>query len=530
MVTGRTARRNGRQSFVAQHGRGGLADLLPEQRVLEGAGGNVAVTRARKQVVVFCSFQPEDIDLNRTASVAIGHLRNYLLIARDGVESNAALLARKPGQIDRHRAEISAALSAAGLQVEEDKGLSDFRVDLVVAPAVDPSRPALVILLDGPRWSRGKRTQDRDVVPVEVLGTLMGWPDVMRIWLPDWTRDPRSVVARVLSRTMAAHTELVARMTPVESEGAVAGAGSAAPLSTDEPSVVDEPTWFAPTDDEVARPASSTAPAPSYSAPPVTPETAEVHDESPVPAPVEPMANVTPQGPTSPAASVTTRRERVEQPVAPLAPTPPTPPVPDPEGTHSAALDTKSITEFVPAHAHVVGSKAVLDALPDRTAAATVREQLLDVIEAEGPIEVGRLARIVARRYGFNSLRAARADVIIRLIPRTQLRKSPTLGDFAWPVGLDPETWAGFRFALEHGTRPLDEIAPEEIANAMLAVFHEFPDLEYVDDVLRRTAERFGIGRLGGNVRARLEAVYAKLPADEPSDAAPEVAGSDGDG
>jgi len=493
---------------------------------------NVAVTRARKQVVVFCSFQPEDIDLNRTGSVAIGHLRNYLLIARDGVGSNAALLARKPGEIDRHRAEISAALNAAGLHVEEDKVLSDFRVDLVVAPAVDPSRPALVILLDGPRWSRGKRTQDRDVVPVEVLGTLMGWPDVMRIWLPDWTRDPRSVVARVLSRTMAAHTELVARTTPVESEGAVAEAASVAPLGTDVPCVVDESKWFAPTDDELARPGSSTAPAPSYSAPPVvenvvtTPEAPEVHDE--VPAPVEPMGNVTPQGPTSPAVCVTSGREGVEQPVAPLAPTPPAPPVPNPEGTHSAALDTDSITEFAPAHAHVVGSKDVLDALPDRTAAANVREQLLDVIEAEGPIELGRLARIVARRYGLNSLRAARADDIIRLIPRTQLRKSRTLGDFAWPVGQDPETWAGFRFAVEHGTRTLDEIAPEEIANAMLAVFHEFPDLEYVDDVLRRTAEWFGIVRLGGNVRARLEAVYAKLPADESSDAAPEVAGSEG--
>lgn len=175
---------------------------------------NVAITRARRQVVVFCSFQPEDIDLSRSSAKAVSDLRSYLLMARDGVESNVALIARKPSEADRHRAQISAALRAAGLHVEEDKGLSDFRVDLVVAPPDEPSTPALVVLLDGPRWGRGARTQDRDVVPVEVLGNLMGWPDVMRIWLPDWMRDPESVVQRVYSRAMLASAALRNRTDP----------------------------------------------------------------------------------------------------------------------------------------------------------------------------------------------------------------------------------------------------------------------------------------------------------------------------
>ncbi|MEO6471862.1 MAG: DUF3320 domain-containing protein, partial [Aeromicrobium sp.] len=427
---------------------------------------NVAVTRARKQVVVFCSFQPEDIDLNRTASTAIAHLRNYLLIARDGVESNAALLARKPGETDRHRAEIAAALRAAGLHVEEDKGLSDFRVDLVVAPADDANRPALVILLDGPRWSRGKRTQDRDVVPVDVLSKLMGWPDVMRIWLPDWTRDPASVVARVLSRSLAAHAELVTRAVPVEADEQVADE------RPHEAPVVDEPPWFASTDEEVAPPASSVTPAPSHAVP-VPIETVVATEE-----PIEPM---TPDRPTPTGAFVASEGRETDQPAEPIPSLPPASSVPSPAHDHSADSDTDAITEYVAAHTNVVGSKGVLDALPDRTAAATVREQVIDVIEAEGPIETARLARIVARRFGLNAVRAARAEDIAKLIPRGQLRKSRTFGHFAWPVGLDPETWSGFRTADKEVTRTLEEIAAEEIANAMLAVLEEHPDLEYVD-------------------------------------------------
>jgi hypothetical protein len=159
----------------------------------------------------------------------------------------------------------------------------------------------------------------------------------------------------------------------------------------------------------------------------------------------------------------------------------------------------------------VVGAREVLDALPSRAAAATVREQLLDVIATEGPVELTRLVRIVGRRFGLNAVRAARADDIARLIPRGQLRNG-RLGLFAWPAGLDPLTWTGFRIVDPNGSRTLDEIAPEEIANAMQAVVAEYPGIGD-EDVLRGTAELFGIVRLGAKVRSRLQAVFKKLPA-----------------
>lgn len=45
---------------------------------------NVAVTRAKCELVVFSSFDPKEIDLNRTNSLGMHHLRAFLEAARDG--------------------------------------------------------------------------------------------------------------------------------------------------------------------------------------------------------------------------------------------------------------------------------------------------------------------------------------------------------------------------------------------------------------------------------------------------------------
>ena len=95
-----------------------------------------------------------------------------------------------------------------------------------------------------------------------------------------------------------------------------------------------------------------------------------------------------------------------------------------------------------------------------------MREQILEVIGSEGPVEVARLVRIIGRRFGLAVVRSARAEEIRRLIPADRLRKS-ALGEFAWPADLDMARWSGFRPADADHTRSLDEVAPEEIANAV---------------------------------------------------------------
>ncbi|MFZ4433317.1 MAG: DUF4011 domain-containing protein [Microthrixaceae bacterium] len=145
---------------------------------------NVAVTRARTEMVVFCSFDPEEMNLSSTSARGMHLLNAYLSAARSGAGRSPEMVGRVPTAPDRHRREIAEALRAAGLDVSEDVGLSAFRIDLAVRrPGSD--RWQVAILLDGPRWAGQPTPYDRDVLPSSVLH-MMGWPQVQRIWLPAW--------------------------------------------------------------------------------------------------------------------------------------------------------------------------------------------------------------------------------------------------------------------------------------------------------------------------------------------------------
>jgi hypothetical protein len=177
---------------------------------------NVAITRARRQVVVFSSFDPEQLRAEETSSVGITHLRAYLELAALGSDA----LPRRPraaGADDRHRDEVAAALRERGLVVRSDVGLSDFRVDLTVARPEAPDTPVLAVLLDGPAWARRETVGDRDGLPVEVLGELRGWPAVERVWLPTWSADRAEVVDRLVAAVDGAAPAAV-EPEPVEDE------------------------------------------------------------------------------------------------------------------------------------------------------------------------------------------------------------------------------------------------------------------------------------------------------------------------
>ncbi|MBJ7453276.1 MAG: DNA helicase, partial [Blastococcus sp.] len=158
---------------------------------------NVAITRARRQVVVFSSFDPEQLRAEETSSVGIKHLRAYLDMAERGTD----VLPRSPRSVavvDRHREEIAAALRERGLVVRTDVGLSEFRVDLSISRPVDPETPVAAVLLDGPAWARRGTVGDRDGLPLDVLGGLLRWPVVSRVWLPSWLLSPATVVDRLV--------------------------------------------------------------------------------------------------------------------------------------------------------------------------------------------------------------------------------------------------------------------------------------------------------------------------------------------
>src|SRR4051794_23013490 len=199
---------------------------------------NVAVTRARRQVVVFSSFEPGQLRAEETSSIGIKHLRAYLDLAALGTDV-LPREARSTSVVDRHREQIAAALRERGLVVRTDVGLSEFRIDLSVARASDPDAPVMAVLLDGPAWARRRTVGDRDGLPVEVLAGLQRWPVVERVWLPAWLADPSAVVEKLVEAVDAARLEpapVVPRQLPTPpNESFEGGAAPRAPVSGSRP-------------------------------------------------------------------------------------------------------------------------------------------------------------------------------------------------------------------------------------------------------------------------------------------------------
>ena len=207
---------------------------------------NVAVTRARRQVVVFSSFAPAQLRAEETSSVGIKHLRAYLDLAEQGPSALGPLpAARQLRTVDRHREEIAESLRERGFTVSTDVGLSEFTIDLVVGgPEVDgveATGPTLAVLLDGPGWAARRTVGDRDGLPTEVLSSLMHWPAVDRVWMPEWLADREAVLDRletVLNTTAKTHPVQVETAAVVAETAAIIAPTAAEPV----PDVDPEPT------------------------------------------------------------------------------------------------------------------------------------------------------------------------------------------------------------------------------------------------------------------------------------------------
>lgn len=158
---------------------------------------NVAVTRARMKMIVFSSFDPEE--LSRATSVGLQHLRSYLEQAR-AISQPDAGHHDAMAHVDHITEEVAEALRANGLIVKPAHGLSTFKVDLAVTTPEHPDRWLMGVLLDGREWGERALALDRDALPMTVLKGMMGWPLITRVWLPGWMNAREEILASIVDR------------------------------------------------------------------------------------------------------------------------------------------------------------------------------------------------------------------------------------------------------------------------------------------------------------------------------------------
>jgi very-short-patch-repair endonuclease len=163
---------------------------------------NVAITRARHEMMIFTSFDSSMIDLNRTNSRAVRDLKHFLEFADRGPQALAEAVRGSVGGYDSPFEEaVARRLIDRGWQVVPQIGVSRFRIDLGI---VHPDRPGdylVGIECDGASYHSAATARDRDKVRAAVLGGL-GWK-LLRVWSTDWWVNPEGALDRLHSGIQA---------------------------------------------------------------------------------------------------------------------------------------------------------------------------------------------------------------------------------------------------------------------------------------------------------------------------------------
>lgn len=194
---------------------------------INNAGGwrrlNVAVSRAREEMLVFSTLQPEQIDLNRTSSEGVAGLKAFLFFAKHGkkVLSFVSTEEIEQSEKDCFKDSVARALTAAGFKVMQNVGCSKYKMDLAIVNPECENQFILGILCDGETYRNSATAKDRNVLQQQVLESL-GW-NVMRLWSVEWfmNREGRSgIVADIKKRVAELLTQKKAAEATVNSAGA----------------------------------------------------------------------------------------------------------------------------------------------------------------------------------------------------------------------------------------------------------------------------------------------------------------------
>jgi very-short-patch-repair endonuclease len=184
---------------------------------------NVAITRAKCEVVIFSTLRADQIDLGRTKATGVADLKAYLEYAERGPAALAghASQATVDGYESLFEEEVGEFLKSQGFEVRTQVGCSGYRVDLAIVDAENVGRFLVGIECDGATYHRAATSRDRDRLRQTILEGL-GWT-IVRVWSTDWWRNRAAAEDRLVrsiedAAKAALHTKADARP-PVDPAG-----------------------------------------------------------------------------------------------------------------------------------------------------------------------------------------------------------------------------------------------------------------------------------------------------------------------
>lgn len=173
---------------------------------------NVAVSRARKEMQVFSTLSPEQIDLSRTRSEGVSGLRAFLEFAKRGKDALAVPVHSLAARKEAFSELVAQRIRRMGYRVQTDVGCSEFKIDLAVVDPDQPNAYLLGILCDGLHYRDAKTARDRNMNQESVL-RLLGWR-LYHLWSMEWWENETGELLKIRQAIEEAATQ--ERMVPIE--------------------------------------------------------------------------------------------------------------------------------------------------------------------------------------------------------------------------------------------------------------------------------------------------------------------------
>ena len=405
---------------------------------------NVAITRARSELVIFATLKPDQIDLSRTKAEGVRDFKHFLEYAQRGPRA----LAEAAAPLDRDTESpledaVRSALEGHGWIVHPQVGVSGFRIDLGIVQPDAPGRYLAGVECDGATYHRSATARDRDRLREQVLRGL-GWK-IHRVWSTDWWIDADRAIATLHQKLTAdmeqerqAGEERAARENKASDEIA------ALPLVPPN-EILDEPPKFesAVTSPSLVRSENADEPAERYA-----------------------------------------ERTTIENPTRSQA------------GGASATR-----TKYAVANIEAAGFKPDRDAFYDTSYRPTLRRMAAHVIAIEGPIFDDVLVHRIARAHKFGRAAGRIRETVLDVVERKFPVSNEDGRKIFWPEGADKSELPAFRMGSlddrDHVDIPLVELG---------ALARRFLDLGAEPaEAAALIARELGLGRLREAARERFE-------------------------
>jgi hypothetical protein len=165
---------------------------------------NVAISRAREEMIVFTSMDPSRIGLRADSPEGVRNLKEFM--------DFAANHGRLPSK-SRMKGDVGLATSIAneieglGYKTQERVGNSRFYVDIAVIDPNNQSRYILGILCDGETYKNVSNDKDREFARISILEGLK-W-NIMRISAVDWFSDRTGLIVTIHDRLQRLEKESI---------------------------------------------------------------------------------------------------------------------------------------------------------------------------------------------------------------------------------------------------------------------------------------------------------------------------------